>query len=696
MMRSHATDSINVPRKFSHLLITCLLFNHISLVKADDQAVMSYSPIKYKGKSQGQNAKRVTKPVVIPVESSDPEYAELPEVEELNHTASPIIQETHLDIYSDVSSVVSEDQLRDQNSIDFPSALRRTPGVQITRFNALGSFGGNQGGGVFIRGIGTSRPGSEIKTYLNGVPLYSGMWGHPLLDLLPVNGLKSITVYKSPQPQINGNNFASIDLETNRATEDGIHGSGRVSGGYYSTIVEQAEVNGKQGDLDFSIAEGYARSDGQRQNADSDLKNITGRIGWIIADNWAIESNFLYTNNSSNDPGDNRLPAPALIPEYKTEAGMVSVDLLHKHGSWSGSFLLYSNMGSGNWYNHANTISTDNRNTNTLTKFQTSGFRWKENIKPWIGGEILVGVDSDWTTGDVHDAAGLSMQGGRFDAPTFRVTAPYAAISHVFDMSDVWLLVPSAGIRLYNHSQYDMELAPHAGISLVSDRLTVFANASRGINYPGLETVVLSQYLKSLGDTWKTLSAEQMDHFEVGVKISPFDSTQINASLFNDRVKNRYVFGFPPVVSFPQFTNIGTYSMQGVEISLKQEINDAWAIFGGLTLLDPSIERLPYVPKRSATAGINFQIEDFNLTVDGQYQSQVYAFNRDRTVDTVNNEKVGAFAIVNARVGYSLPMLGKKGEVFVTAENIFNRDYQYVPGYPMPGRWGQLGLTASF
>mgnify|MGYP000308265566 CR=1 FL=1 len=36
--------------------------------------------------------------------------------------------------------------------------------------------GGDQGGAVFIRGMGTSRPGSEIKTYVDGVPFYMPVW----------------------------------------------------------------------------------------------------------------------------------------------------------------------------------------------------------------------------------------------------------------------------------------------------------------------------------------------------------------------------------------------------------------------------------------------------------------------------------------------------------------------------------------
>jgi outer membrane receptor for monomeric catechols len=238
--------------------------------------------------------------------------------------ANPIIEENQLDPFSSTSSVVTQDQVRDQNAVDLAAALRRTPGVQISRFNPVGSFGGNEGGGVYIRGMGASRPGSEIKTYIDGVRFYMGVWNHPLLDLLPVNGMQSITVYKSPQPQINGNNFASVNLQTKRAMEDGVHGSTRISAGSFGTVIEQADVVGRHGDLDFALAQGFAKSNGHRINADGELSNIMGRIGLRINENWATGASFLYVNNKARDLGDNRVAAPIVAHQYNTQAGMVT------------------------------------------------------------------------------------------------------------------------------------------------------------------------------------------------------------------------------------------------------------------------------------------------------------------------------------------------------------------------------------
>ena len=96
-------------------------------------------------------------------------------------TASPIIESNNINEFSEFSTKVNDTQIKDLGALDLAAALRMTPGVQISRYNEVGSYSGDQGGNVYIRGIGVSRPGSEIKTYLDGVPVYMGIWNHPLM-----------------------------------------------------------------------------------------------------------------------------------------------------------------------------------------------------------------------------------------------------------------------------------------------------------------------------------------------------------------------------------------------------------------------------------------------------------------------------------------------------------------------------------
>jgi len=605
--------------------------------------------------------------------------------------ASPIIEETSVDAFSTVSSMVTEEQLSDQNAVDLASALRRTPGVQISRFNPVGSFGGREGGSVYIRGMGVSRPGSEIKTYIDGVPFYMATWNHPLLDLLPINAMSSITVYKSPQPQINGNNFASISLTTKRATEEGIQGNAKLSIGSFNTIIEQVDVVGKKGDWDFMLAQGFARSDGHRDNADGELKNVMGHIGKQLNNHWSLGVNMLYTDNTAKDPSDDRFAAPAEVAVYNTRASMVAVTLSHQHDDWQGDLLFYHNSGQGDWLNRPADVPPPAPIVDTLADFEMNGLRWRETLSPWENGTLVGGIDIDQLSGEVQESVTLIS----VDTDTFQIASPYLAVSHDITLNDDWTLTPSAGVRHYEHSEFDSVSAPHVGLSLLSDNMTLFVNVARGINYPGLEAPVLAAYIQSLENSLGTLEAEKLNHIEVGGQFFVSDSTQVDITLFRDEFKNRYVFAFSGPES-AQFINLGEYEMRGAELAVTQNINDDWRLFVAITLLDPDIDTLPYTPDEAATLGLNGKIGKVSLAVDAQYQSKTLSLSRSRSEAAMNAEEVGSFTVVNARAAYPVPALGERGELFLAVDNLFDSDYSYQPGYPMAGASAQLGVSASF
>jgi iron complex outermembrane receptor protein len=102
------------------------------------------------------------------------------------------------------------------------------------------------------------------------------------------------------------------------------------------------------------------------------------------------------------------------------------------------------------------------------------------------------------------------------------------------------------------------------------------------------------------------------------------------------------------------------------------------------------------MPQNAFNAALTGYVYKFRISVDAQYQTSIYTQNLARNSAYTNTTKVDGFAVANARVSYPIPELGKKGEVFVMVENIFNQQYSYRQGYPMPGTWGSIGLSASF
>lgn len=608
-------------------------------------------------------------------------------------TGSPIIESNHIDAFSSFSTQLTESQIKDLSALDLTSALRMTPGVQISRYDDVGSYNGNQGGAIYIRGMGVSRPGSEIKTYVDGVPVYMGVWNHPLLDLLPVNGMQAINVYKSPQPQVNGNNFASINLDTKRATENGLHGEATVAAGSFGTLVTQGSLLGKIDSLDYMLAAGHIESKGHVKNADAKLNNAMGRIGFKLNSTWSIGAGFMAVDNEAGDP---KFANPAA--RDPSSAHMFNASLAHVHGDWRGEVKAYDNRGQ-------NKLINDAVWGNFNTKFHLSGLRWKEELSPWKGGKLVAGIDHDRVQGEISGpwvgggAPWTGATNGSVTLPAFSTTSPHAAISHAVELSGGFAAIPSVGVRQYSTTNYSSKAAPHAGLSLVSDKVTAYANYAEGILYPGMETYALTQaipFMFSANTNWNKLSPSTNKHKEIGLKFTPSSQTQVDISLFKDDVSHRYIWTAPTGPGSGSFSNgYSDYTLRGLEVSAKHELANGWKLFSGLTLLKSSVDTQPYVPKSALTAGVSGKVGPVRLVVDAQHQTGMYALGLDRDA-SVSNQYVNAFTVANARVSYPLASLGKKGEVYLAMNNLFGANYQYNPGYPMPGRSLRVGLIASF
>ncbi len=592
-------------------------------------------------------------------------------------TASPIIDGNTVDQFGSYVTTVSADQVRDLNAVDLAGALRTTPGVSISRFNPVGSFGDIEGGAVFVRGMGSSRPGSEIKTYVDGIPFYMATWNHPLLDLLPINGMGKIDVYKGPQPQEFGNTFAAINLTPKAAGKaQGVSGDAQVAGGSFNTWVEQSDVLGRQGPVDWSFSQGYASSDGHRASADGRLVNFMGHVGYQLNDHWSVRVLALTAKNSASDPGDIGTHANQ-GNQYDTSGTLAAVTLAHEHDGLKGSLKVYDNHGEGI------------QNPGITSRFEMSGVRLREEAKVWRGGVLSLGLDVDRIVGTSPSLG--------FDSGAFTLTSPYVGLSQEVALAGGWTLTPSAGVRTYHHNQYGDENAPHAGAVLSNGKdLSFRANASKGVNFPGVDAKILAAFIPAIAGTFQNLSPEKMDHRELGATWKPGKDTTVDVAIFRDSVSNRYVFAFPPAVAAPTWTNLGSYEIDGGEVSVQQRLGGGVSLFAGLTRLSPSKSDLPYAPSSSVTLGANWQSDGWSVNVDVQTQSSMTVLSQGRADGAANTSTVDGFTVANLRVGRHLPWLGQRGEAFVSIENLFDKDYSFRPGYPMAGRSFQFGVHASF
>ena len=614
------------------------------------------------------------------------------EMEEVLVQASPIIEGNVVDDFGALSTVVSQEQMERLNAQDLGTALRRTPGVSISRYNPIGSFGGGEGGGVFIRGMGSSRPGAEIKTFVDGVPMYMSVWNHPLLDLMSVDAAQSIEVFKGPQPQKFGNAFSAINLVPKKHQGEGSDTRLQLAGGSYSTLVSTAEHGGRYGRWDYYVGGGYRTSDGHRDDADGTLRDVYGRVGYQLTQNWDVSLFSLLTENEASDPGAEGAPDAEKEGDYETRAFLTSLTLSHSYTWGQGSLKLYQNQGEGDWLDQP--TSTPGLREDLYNDFLFYGLKMNENLKLWPGGQLQLGLDWEVTEGEWDKKFSDGRQED-WEGPDLTTVSPYAGVSQLLGQRSGLYLIPSAGVRYTDHSEFNAEWAPHAGLVLGYNDTQLRANYSRGVVYPGLDVIVFSEtVIPPLGQSWKDLDPETVDHYELGIehRFCPF--AQADITIFYDDGQDRYVFTTPPA-GFA-YQNIEDFEIRGLEATLQLDPTQNLSVFAGLTWLDTDPGDLPYAPDISISSGLNWSFLDrFTFSMDSQYLDEMTVTSQARKAGAQYTSEVDSYFLLNGKLSYGFALGESKmnGEVFVAGENLTDADYEYLPDYPMPGINGMLGIS---
>lgn len=616
-------------------------------------------------------------------------------LKDLEVVASPLVEETGLSLEATRVYKVSSEQMDALNAQDLSSALRRVPGVTISRFNPIGAYGGGDGGAVFVRGHGSGRPGAELSTMIDGIPIYNGVWTHPLLDTLPIDLAQQIQVSSSPQPVLGGNmGFASINLIPKRWLEDG-HG-GRVVGSYgsNSTWTERFEYGGKKGPVDAYVMQSSKASNGERFNAEGDVDSIFLHLGVQLDPIWSVR--FLYTHSESlvDDPREEGAAAIPRTETYETQNDLYILTLQHETEEAEGWIKIYYDDMWAKWEQW----DTANGAFDHYPKTDNAGIRLQEKLHLWEGGEWTLGLDHDYQTGRVKEEYETTPANSyRTDRYIFRNTAAYTMLSQDIKLDDV-VITPSAGVR-YNDSKYfDDCFGSQAGVKVAFGQTTVYGNWSQSFNYPGVYAALFGEQIwgflpAAKHDDWKELDAEQIDHFEIGVSHTFSEYLKVDLSLFKDEVSDGFRIVTPP----PHFAEIGEYSIKGVEAMLTVMPTETFEWSIGVTGMDADPDDTPNAPPWSVSSGIAWRpMERLILNADAQYVDDHWVIN-SRKEATVQ-EEVAEFIILNARAEYRLTPDDARTDmrVFAYLENITDEDYEYQPGYPMPGFSVSAGLDVRF
>ena len=624
-------------------------------------------------------------------------------------------------------NVVTEDQIRLQNSLDFYDALRNVPGVMYQKKNIIG---GQTGPSLYIRGRGASHPSPDINILFDDVPRSGVLYGQALADGMPVYALGGMEIYKYPQPSRFGSGYGMVNFIPKYMTEEGYEARLGMEGGSYGTFAQNVGLGMKKGAFDIYAAQSWISTDGHVAHSAAQQQSYYVNLGVELGDYWKIRLMSNYVDAWTEAPDNPLTDARASTKRFDTETALTSLSLENKYEQASGYLKAY--------YNDTNFYLKGESNGNAQSKQSNTlyGLRGRETFSLWKGSEFIAGFDLDKTNLTNYNINYVTPRGPNnprtWDFPDQTLFSPYLAASQYFGAEDGFHVIPSGGIRYYNHNLFADKHAPQAGIVLGYANTDLNFNYARGVNYPSpvvLQGFLVNKPLPSSFDT-EEIKPEVVDHFEVGLTHTWPKIARLGATWFHDQGKDRtraYMFGAAPDETFFNSTT-AKYTIQGVELSGSVTPVKNLELFAGATWMNAEAtgddgikqDKMPYTPSFAFQAGFKWDfLEHFRLSGDYQHMQDVYAATSMRTSPTnkpasnfgtlTSNNKLPDINVVNLRLDYMFdyePLHLRDGKIFLAVNNVFDQKYAYAMEvnstntarglYYMPGINFMVGMDLKF
>jgi outer membrane cobalamin receptor len=634
--------------------------------------------------------------------------------------------------YATQYNIVTEEQIKQQNSYDFQSSLRDVPGVFFQSKNLIGSQTSHS---LYIRGRGASHPGSDLAIEFDGVPRFGALFGQVLGDSIAVPTIGGMEIYKSPQPSQFGSGYALVNVLPRYMKNEGEEATLDASGGSYSAFVQSLSAGIKNGPFDIYAAQSFADTDGHRDHSGANQQSYYANMGYQISKQWNLRLLANYVSSRTEAPMPDTVPTATNgvswpgAERYDTETFLTTLTLSHQYENFNGylkpywnhtDFDLLQELTSGQRYGGGT------GGLHSQQEIKLYGIRGKEKLNLWPGGEILVGADLDMTdvknTQRTYSGLGVAgINGGLatrvWDFPSTQLFSPYAAVSHTIGTEDGFHVIPSTGARYYNHDEFEDKTAVQGGLVIGYGNTDLHINYSRGVNYPSpvalMNFVLQTSPVSNASQYWRKLKPEVVDHYEAGITHTWPNRGSVGATVFRDQGKDRFrAYMYGPIPA--QFNDsVGHYEIRGLELTGTVTPLKNLEFFAGATWLKAEatgsdrVERdhMPYTPGFQFQAGVNWAfLEYYRLFMDMQHVRDLYQGTSFRTSGfNFNNlshaDKLDDFTLVNARISRRLNFLPTRladSEVFFAVNNIFDQKYEYAKGYPMPGTTYFAGLSMKF
>lgn len=559
--------------------------------------------------------------------------------------------------------VITAKGLKYLNPEDISGALKYTPAVKITDYGAPGAQKT-----ITMRGS----TASQVLVLMDGLPVNSPRSGDVDLNSIPLENVERIEVMRGPGSSLYGSNAMGgvVNIVTKSVPDQGREVELSSSFGTFRAYREQVSYGEKLKNLGYRISAGYQSSEGHRDNAEYNAKDLNGKLTYEFNPENKLTLNAGAYKDKAGSPGS--ILSPDLNDKQIHRKNFFSLNW--EVSPWiDKDFEITSRLYQN--YDRLEFIETPEPldKTTHATKSRGAGTQFNQKISPSYA--VIYGLD--WAQ--------------HFNDSTSTAKHEYVSragyLKNQLDFFDNFRI--DLGARLDEYSNFGSEISPSAGfLYRLKDDINLHLLIARSFRAPTFNDLYWPADGFSQGNP--NLRPEKGLTGEFGIEKEFSKGIKIGLSYFRSDYDNLIKWQEDSdTVWRPK--NIDSALISGIEQAIEMEPVEHLLLKIDYTYLrakDESTNKfLTYQPKHKS--GLSLDYTGFKgcvISVTGQFVDRSF-HNAGNTIYVKRYYTIG--------LGFS-KTIKEYLEFFCGIGNLLNKKYQSVRNYPLPGFSLRSGVRVKF
>jgi len=558
--------------------------------------------------------------------------------------------------------VIDEEEIEDSTASNLAELLRDAGGVHIKDNGGLIELKD-----VIIRG---SR-GDQLLYLIDGQPYNSPQDGVIRLEDIPISIIKQIEILKSPASSVYGLNALGgvINIITKDAADIAEINLG-LGIGSYNTQKLNVSTSYKWENSSFLFSYDNLKTDGHRDDPDQESKldrnNYFLKYKYDISDLTSINLNFRHKNIDSDYPGSD---GSNDYGSRDDQDNNINLNFLQNFETKDRSITLFNQ--NRNLYDRTRDIwdvsgfsVTDIDIDRRGGSFSETNYKFnKHTINYGIDYVDIKVTDNQLNSNNVNDNSNF----GVFIQDKYNLNAKNTIV---------------LGGRYDDNKDFDSEFNPRIGyINKVS------ANLNFNLSYA--ESYRVPTFMDLYGNYGnENLHPEKMKSYDLGFKYLNQNCSRELSIFYKDG--EEYI-GYNDLF---ELVNIDSVEIKGFEIITDRKLTDAFSIGFNYTYLDAkdvaSDEQLVDMPYHKANLSLKYNTKNGKIILNNRFVGE--------RRDIVNEypypvEISSSYFISDLKFSNTL---NDNLSLSVEINNIFDKNYQVINDYTMPGRNFMVNVSTKF